>query len=114
MPDDVRQDPTFHATQREVTGRDGCRVPMPWTHDGPSLGFGPGDHPWLPQPEAYAGLAVDQQDGVEGSTLELYARCSGCGANTGSGAARSPGTRRPRPRSSRSGWPPRATPGSSW
>ncbi|KRE62411.1 alpha-amylase [Nostocoides sp. Soil756] len=72
MPDDVRQDPTFHATHGQVAGRDGCRVPMPWTHDGASLGFGPGGHPWLPQPEAYADLAVDRQDGVEGSTLELY------------------------------------------
>ncbi|MBT9255771.1 glycoside hydrolase family 13 protein [Phycicoccus sp. MAQZ13P-2] len=72
MPHDVRQDPTFHHTKGEVVGRDGCRVPMPWTADGPSLGFGPGDHPWLPQPEAYAALAVDRQEGVEGSTLELY------------------------------------------
>ena len=28
--------------------------------------------PWLPQPDAYADLAVDQQEGVAGSTLELY------------------------------------------
>ncbi|WP_030045901.1 DUF3459 domain-containing protein, partial [Streptomyces resistomycificus] len=27
---------------------------------------------WLPQPESFAGYAVDAQDGVEGSTLELY------------------------------------------
>jgi alpha-glucosidase len=72
MPHDVRQDPTYHHTKGEVIGRDGCRVPMPWTAEGPSLGFGPGDHPWLPQPEAYADLAVDRQEGVEGSTLELY------------------------------------------
>jgi alpha-glucosidase len=45
---------------------------MPWAKDEPSLGFGPGDDPWLPQPEAYADLAVDQQAGVDGSTLELY------------------------------------------
>ncbi|MBR7742862.1 glycoside hydrolase family 13 protein [Phycicoccus sp. BSK3Z-2] len=72
MPHEVRQDPTYHHTGGEVVGRDGCRVPMPWTADGPSLGFGPGDHPWLPQPEAYADLAVDRQEGVPGSTLELY------------------------------------------
>jgi alpha-glucosidase len=72
MPDEHRQDPTFHRTGGTVVGRDGCRVPMPWVRDAPSLGFGPGDSPWLPQPEAYADLAVDQQDGVEGSTLELY------------------------------------------
>ena len=72
MPDEYRQDPTFHRTDGQVTGRDGCRVPMPWEKDAPSLGFGPGRPPWLPQPEAYADLAVDQQDGVGGSTLELY------------------------------------------
>ncbi len=72
MPDRYRQDPTFHRTAGAVTGRDGCRVPMPWVKDAPSLGFGPGSTPWLPQPEAYAELAVDQQDGVPGSTLELY------------------------------------------
>ena len=72
MPDRYRQDPTFHRTHHEVTGRDGCRVPMPWAKDEPSHGFGPGEDPWLPQPEAYGELAVDQQAGVEGSTLELY------------------------------------------
>jgi alpha-glucosidase len=72
MPAQFRQDPTFHHTQGNITGRDGCRVPMPWTKDAPSMGFGPGDTPWLPQPEAYADLAVDQQEGVAGSTLELY------------------------------------------
>ncbi len=72
MPDEVRQDPTYLRTDHEVAGRDGCRVPIPWVKDAPSLGFGPGEDPWLPQPAAYADLAVDQQDGVEGSTLELY------------------------------------------
>ena len=74
MPDEFRQDPTFVHTKGEVAGRDGCRVPMPWTKDAPSLGFGPGDQPWLPQPDVYADLAVDQQEGVPGSTLELYRR----------------------------------------
>ena len=72
LPDEVRQDPTFHRTGGTVTGRDGCRVPMPWVREAPSLGFGPGGSPWLPQPDDYAELAVDQQEGVEGSTLELY------------------------------------------
>jgi alpha-glucosidase len=45
---------------------------MPWTAEGPSFGFGPSGDTWLPQPPVYAELAVDQQDGVPGSTLELY------------------------------------------
>jgi alpha-glucosidase len=72
MPDEVRQDPTFHRTDGRVTGRDGCRVPMPWVKGAPGNGFGPAGTPWLPQPDTYADLAVDQQDGVAGSTLELY------------------------------------------
>ena len=39
---------------------------------GPSLGFGPSDSTWLPQPAVYADYAVDRQEGVAGSTLELY------------------------------------------
>ncbi len=72
LPDDVRQDPTWERSGHTSRGRDGCRVPMPWTADGPAMGFGPGGTPWLPQPESYRALAVDQQDGVAGSTLELY------------------------------------------
>ncbi|WP_265444704.1 glycoside hydrolase family 13 protein [Flexivirga meconopsidis] len=74
LPDEVRQDPTFHRTAGREKGRDGCRVPMPWEKDAASYGFGNGDRPWLPQPEAYGELAVDQQDGAPGSTLELYRR----------------------------------------
>lgn len=72
LPDEYRRDPTFARTGGEELGRDGCRVPMPWERDAPGLGFGPTGETWLPQPAAYAELAVDQQDGVPGSTLELY------------------------------------------
>ncbi|KGN34761.1 alpha-glucosidase [Knoellia sinensis KCTC 19936] len=72
MPHEFRQDPTFHRTEGKEIGRDGCRVPMPWVKDAPSLGFGPGVATWLPQPESYGAFAVDQQAGVDGSTLELY------------------------------------------
>ena len=30
------------AAHRRATGRDGCRVPMPWSGDAPPYGFGPG------------------------------------------------------------------------
>ena len=72
LPDDMRQDPTFVRSGGEEKGRDGCRVPMPWTRDAPGHGFGPGPATWLPQPNVYGRYAVDQQDGVAGSTLELY------------------------------------------
>lgn len=72
LPGEVRQDPTWFRTDHEVLGRDGCRIPIPWTADGPSMGFGPTAETWLPQPESYRALAADQQVGVPGSTLELY------------------------------------------
>jgi len=72
LPDAVRQDPTFLRTDGEHLGRDGCRIPIPWSSRGGSLGFGPFDLTWLPQPESYAALAVDAQLGVPGSTLEMY------------------------------------------
>ncbi len=72
LPDEARQDPTWERSGRTSPGRDGCRVPVPWEADRPSFGFGPTDASWLPQPEVYGRLAVDRQEGVEGSTLELY------------------------------------------
>ena len=52
-------------------GRDGCRVPIPWTTSGPSLGFGDA-RPWLPQPAAWSELSVEAQDGDPDSMLSLY------------------------------------------
>lgn len=67
-----RQDPTYARTEHREKGRDGCRVPMPWEAAAPAAGFNTTGELWLPQPPSYAGLAVDQQLGLPGSTLELY------------------------------------------
>lgn len=66
-----RQDPAFFRNPGVDVGRDGCRVPLPWTSEGSSFGFGDG-HAHLPQPEWFAGYAVEAQENVPGSTLELY------------------------------------------
>ncbi|MFF9085864.1 glycoside hydrolase family 13 protein [Streptomyces sp. NPDC014991] len=71
LPTEVLQDPIWEQTGHVRKGRDGCRVPLPWTTTGPSYGFGPGAA-WLPQPESFAAYAVEAQAGTEGSTLELY------------------------------------------
>ena len=71
LPPEVLDDPTWENSGHELKGRDGCRVPLPWTVDGPSFGFG-GGAPWLPQPEWFGALSVEAQQGVAGSTLELY------------------------------------------
>jgi alpha-glucosidase len=73
LPDEARQDPVFHRTGGQEKGRDGCRVPLPWTAEGPAFGFGTGV-PWLPQPEWFAGYAVDVQEKDDTSTLHLYRR----------------------------------------
>lgn len=72
LPDEVRQDPSFFRTGGAEPGRDGCRVPLPWTGGAPGNGFGPSGKTWLPQPDVYAELAADRQYGVPGSTYELY------------------------------------------
>ncbi|MGW2561836.1 glycoside hydrolase family 13 protein [Streptomyces sp. NPDC001514] len=71
LPDEVRQDPSFFRAEGQDGFRDGCRVPIPWTREGSSYGFGSGGS-WLPQPEAWAELSVEAQTGAPGSTLELY------------------------------------------
>ncbi|MFC1432349.1 glycoside hydrolase family 13 protein [Streptacidiphilus sp. N1-3] len=75
IPDALRDDPYFHRTDGEVLGRDGCRVPLPWSGSEAPFGFSPDGAtaaPWLPQPAAWAALTAEAEDGVAGSTLELY------------------------------------------
>ncbi|WP_029146546.1 glycoside hydrolase family 13 protein [Microbacterium luticocti] len=74
IPDDARQDPTWFRTGGERYGRDGCRVPLPWTADGPSYGFNTTGASWLPQPAEWAHLARDVEARDEASTLSLYTR----------------------------------------
>jgi alpha-glucosidase len=71
LPDELRQDPTWERSGHTVRGRDGCRVPIPWTRSGPSLGFGAAP-PWLPQPAHWADLSVEAQDADRDSMLWLY------------------------------------------
>ena len=71
LPADVLDDPVWENSGHTRKGRDGCRVPLPWKATARAYGFGDAD-PWLPQPPAFAGYAVDVQTGVVGSTLEMY------------------------------------------
>jgi alpha-glucosidase len=67
------QDPYGITMWPKFQGRDGCRTPMPWVAAAPDLGFGSqGQKPWLPVQPAHRPLAVDQQEGKAGSTLEQY------------------------------------------
>src|SRR5213075_632484 len=62
LPDEVRQDPIFKRTGGERKGRDGCRVPLPWTRELPSAS-------WLPQPAEWGARSVEAQRGDDGSVL---------------------------------------------
>ncbi|MBX3067740.1 MAG: glycoside hydrolase family 13 protein [Microbacteriaceae bacterium] len=72
LPDAARQDPTWARTKHKRYGRDGCRVPLPWTPDGETFGFNNSTESWLPQPSFWADYARSIQEGDPTSTLELY------------------------------------------
>ena len=72
MPGELRQDPIFTRTGGVRVGRDGCRVPLPWSGTEAPFGFGPAGIPWLPQPASWADLTVAAQDGEPDSTLNFY------------------------------------------
>jgi alpha-glucosidase len=71
VPDEARQDPIFFHTNGARQGRDGCRVPIPWTEEPPAFGFTDSE-PWLPMPQDWGPLSVAAQAGDPGSMLELY------------------------------------------
>jgi alpha-glucosidase len=73
IPDDLRQDPLFFRSNGERAGRDGCRVPLPWTTSPPSYGFSTAPA-HLPQPDWFAGFAVSRQEHDPASTLTFYRR----------------------------------------
>ncbi|GHH69623.1 alpha-glucosidase [Streptosporangium violaceochromogenes] len=72
LPEEVLRDP--QRLRDPEDGRDGCRVPIPWTGAGPHFGFGPPGtgEPWLPMPLSFGPLSVQAQSGDPLSTLSLY------------------------------------------
>lgn len=71
LPVDVLDDPVWARSGHTEKGRDGCRVPIPWTVDGASAGFG-WNGSWLPQPDGWGDRSVEAQSSRTGSMLELY------------------------------------------
>ncbi|HWI43611.1 MAG TPA: glycoside hydrolase family 13 protein [Nocardioides sp.] len=79
VPPEARQDPSWFRTGEP--GRDGCRVPLPWSGDAPPYGFSGPDstgQPWIPQPEDWADLTVEAQEKDDASTLAFYRRALAC------------------------------------
>lgn len=69
LPPEVCHDP--QARRGDGAGRDGCRVPLPWSGDAPPFGFSTGTS-WLPMPPQWRSLTVAAQEGDPASTLSLY------------------------------------------
>jgi alpha-glucosidase len=73
LPDELLQDPTWVRSGYTQRGRDGCRVPLPWSGTEAPFGFGSAEHPpWLPQPAHWLGLTVEAQENDPTSMLNLY------------------------------------------
>ncbi|WP_327720654.1 glycoside hydrolase family 13 protein [Streptomyces sp. NBC_00490] len=72
VPVDRIQDPMYFRSGGVDPGRDGCRVPLPWTAEAPHAGFGSRETPWLPQPVDWTSYAVDRQQDDPSSMLALY------------------------------------------
>jgi alpha-glucosidase len=71
LADSDRQDPSFLRTKGETKGRDGARVPMPWSGQETPFGFSSGK-PWLPLPSTWQDLTVESQVKDQESSLSLY------------------------------------------
>jgi alpha-glucosidase len=71
LPEDALTDPVWTRSGGTQRGRDGCRVPLPWSGNEAPYGFGPGSA-WLPQPPTWGALSVQKQYDDPGSTLSLY------------------------------------------
>ncbi|TCK63780.1 alpha-amylase family glycosyl hydrolase [Curtobacterium sp. PhB136] len=77
IPLDRIEDPMHHRSGGVDPGRDGCRVPLPWTTDPATAGFSPAGatgEPWLPQPADWGTYSVAAQQDDPASTLSLYRR----------------------------------------
>jgi alpha-glucosidase len=73
LADDVLLDPMFQRSGMISRGRDGCRVPLPWSGHSAPFGFSPGPvRTWLPQPDDWGIYSVARQTDDAGSMLELY------------------------------------------
>jgi alpha-glucosidase len=72
LPAQARQDPVFRRSGGTELGRDGCRVPLPWSGEAPPFGFTSAAASWLPIPPSWAPLTASAQAEDPGSTLSLY------------------------------------------
>ncbi|KPM54792.1 alpha-amylase [Frankia sp. R43] len=62
VPPDRRRDPVWERSGHTSPGRDGTRIPMPWSGQSPPYGFTADEvEPWLPQPPDWGALTAAAQ-----------------------------------------------------
>jgi alpha-glucosidase len=74
IPGEKLQDPMYLRSGGADPGRDGCRVPIPWSGASSPFGFSPegSEDPWLPQPADWAARTAEIQSADPASMLSLY------------------------------------------
>ncbi|HEY6569307.1 MAG TPA: glycoside hydrolase family 13 protein [Candidatus Limnocylindrales bacterium] len=75
LPVEQLVDPMHFRSGGVDPGRDGCRVPLPWSGSSAPFGFSPegaASEPWLRQPASWAGVTVEAQRSDPDSMLNLY------------------------------------------
>ncbi len=72
IPAARRQDPVFFRTNGDSIGRDGCRVPLPWSGTSAPYGFSDSPATWLPQPDDWPTSTVEAEKADRDSTYSLY------------------------------------------
>lgn len=75
LPTDQLHDPMYLRSGGVDPGRDGCRVPLPWSGTHSPFGFSPAgatNEPWLRQPSRWVERTVEAEQGDPNSMLGLY------------------------------------------
>lgn len=71
MPVSARKDPIAIRSKGADLGRDGARVPLPWSSHEKNFGF-TADTPWLPMMDSYAEYTIDKEVRDPHSSLNFY------------------------------------------
>jgi alpha-glucosidase len=75
LPEHQLEDPMHFRSGGADPGRDGCRVPLPWSGETRPFGFSPAGastEPWLRQPATWRSKTVDAELDDPDSILNLY------------------------------------------
>ncbi|MBD4635422.1 alpha-glucosidase, partial [Xanthomonas citri pv. citri] len=72
LPEETLQDPTWKRSGHTDRGRDGCRVPMPWSGSNAPYGWSTNANTWLSMPSNWAEWTVESEQNDSSSFFALY------------------------------------------